>query len=48
MKITEIEEMVLRLPTVERECNGTQDAFLVRIRTDAGLTGIGEANSSPR
>lgn len=47
MKITEIETMVLRLPTVERECNGTQDAFLVRIRTDAGLTGIGEADSSP-
>lgn len=47
MKITEIETILLRLPQVEAECNGTQDAFLVRIHTDTGLVGVGEADSSP-
>jgi L-alanine-DL-glutamate epimerase-like enolase superfamily enzyme len=47
MKITEVETLILRLPTIERECNGTQDAFLVRIHTDAGFVGVGESDSSP-
>ena len=47
MKITEVEAIHLRLPTIAAECNGTQDALLVKIKTDAGLTGIGEVDSSP-
>jgi L-alanine-DL-glutamate epimerase-like enolase superfamily enzyme len=47
MKITEVETLHLRLPTIAEECNGTQDALLVRIRTDDGLVGIGEVDSSP-
>src|SRR5579872_1245701 len=47
MKITEVETIHLRLPEIERECNGTQDALLVKIGTDAGLVGIGEVDSSP-
>jgi L-rhamnonate dehydratase len=47
MKITEVETLHLRLPSVVAECNGTQDALLVKIHTDTGLTGIGEADSSP-
>jgi L-alanine-DL-glutamate epimerase-like enolase superfamily enzyme len=47
MTITEVETIHLRLPQIERECNGTQDALLVKIRTDAGLVGIGEVDSSP-
>ncbi|MDX1935402.1 MAG: mandelate racemase/muconate lactonizing enzyme family protein [Capsulimonadales bacterium] len=47
MKITDVETLILRLPSIEAECNGTQDAFLVRIHTDNGLIGVGEADSSP-
>jgi L-alanine-DL-glutamate epimerase-like enolase superfamily enzyme len=47
MKITDVETIHLRLPTIEQECNGTQDALLVKITTDAGLVGIGEVDSSP-
>lgn len=47
MKITEVETLSLRLPAIVAECNGTQDALLVRIHTDAGLIGIGEVDSSP-
>ena len=47
MKITEVETIHLRLPTIEEECNGTQDALLVKITTDSGLVGIGEVDSSP-
>src|SRR5580693_5093081 len=47
MKITEVETLILSLPTIEQKCDGTQDALLVRIHTDTGLVGIGEVDSSP-
>ncbi|MCC6443554.1 MAG: mandelate racemase/muconate lactonizing enzyme family protein [Armatimonadetes bacterium] len=47
MKITKVEGFHLRLPVVEERCDGTQDAFIVRIHTDDGLVGIGEVDSSP-
>jgi L-rhamnonate dehydratase len=47
MKITEVEAIHLRLPSIVEECNGTQDALLVKIHTDAGLVGLGEVDSSP-
>ncbi len=47
MKITEVETLHLSLPTIVEECNGTQDALLVKITTDTGLVGIGEVDSSP-
>ncbi len=48
MKITEVEPIVLRLPSVDvTRADGTQDALLVRIHTDEGLVGLGEADSSP-
>jgi len=47
MKITKVEGLHLRLPQVEARCDGTQDAFIVRIHTDEGLVGIGEVDSSP-
>jgi L-rhamnonate dehydratase len=49
MKITEIEPIVLRAGAgadVTR-ADGTQDAFLVRVHTDEGLIGVGEADTSP-
>src|ERR1051325_1244756 len=48
MRITRVEPIVLRLPEVDvSRADGTQDAFLVRIHTDEGVSGIGEADTSP-
>jgi L-alanine-DL-glutamate epimerase-like enolase superfamily enzyme len=47
MRITDVETIVLRLPDVGEVCDGTQDAFVVRIQTDEGIAGIGEADSMP-
>ena len=47
MKITEVVCQILRIPSVEAKTASSQDSVLVRIRTDNGLEGIGEADSSP-
>src|SRR6187397_2039406 len=47
MKITQVICQVLRVPSVEKKTASCQDVVLVRIRTDDGLEGIGEADSSP-
>ena len=48
MRITDIEPVVLRLAEVDVDrADGTQDAFLVRVHTDEGLVGVGEADTSP-
>jgi L-rhamnonate dehydratase len=47
MKIVEVICQLLRIPAVERKTASSQDAVLVRIRTDNGLEGIGEADSQP-
>jgi len=48
VRITEVEPLVLRLPDVDvTRADGTQDAFLVRIHTDEGIVGLGEADTSP-
>src|SRR5919204_615483 len=47
MKITSVVCQVLRIPSVEAKTASSQDSVLVRIRTDDGLEGIGEADSSP-
>jgi L-alanine-DL-glutamate epimerase-like enolase superfamily enzyme len=47
MKITEVEAIWLQLPVVDERCDGTQDTLVVRVHTDAGITGIGEVDSSP-
>ncbi|MDX1968333.1 MAG: mandelate racemase/muconate lactonizing enzyme family protein, partial [Planctomycetaceae bacterium] len=47
MKIVEVVCQLLRVPNVERKTASSQDAVLVRIRTDDGLEGIGEADSQP-
>lgn len=45
MKITAVEALHLRLPTVKEVADGTQDCLLVRVHTDEGLTGLGEVVS---
>ena len=48
MRITAVEPLVLRAAQVDTSrADGTQDAFLVRLHTDEGLVGIGEADTSP-
>jgi L-alanine-DL-glutamate epimerase-like enolase superfamily enzyme len=47
MKITDVEAIWLQLPVVDERCDGTQDTLVVRVHTDAGITGVGEVDSSP-
>jgi L-rhamnonate dehydratase len=49
MRITEVEALILRQPGAVDTgiADGSQDALVVRIHTDAGITGIGEIDSSP-
>jgi L-alanine-DL-glutamate epimerase-like enolase superfamily enzyme len=47
MKIEQVVCQLLRIPTVEAKTASSQDSVIVRIRTDTGLEGIGEADSQP-
>jgi L-alanine-DL-glutamate epimerase-like enolase superfamily enzyme len=47
MKITKVEAIHLRLPDINERCDGSQDTLLVKVHTDAGITGVGEVDSSP-
>src|SRR6266516_7936089 len=47
MKIDKIICQVLRVQSVEKKTASSQDVVLVRVRTNTGLEGIGEADSSP-
>jgi L-alanine-DL-glutamate epimerase-like enolase superfamily enzyme len=47
VKITRVEAIHLRLPDVNERCDGSQDTLVVRVHTDAGISGVGEADSSP-
>ncbi|MBI2927956.1 MAG: mandelate racemase/muconate lactonizing enzyme family protein [Verrucomicrobia bacterium] len=47
MKIDRIICQILRVQSVERKTASSQDVVLVRVLTDDGLEGIGEADASP-
>ena len=47
MKITRVETIYLRQEQVREQCDSGQDALIVRVETDAGITGIGEVDSNP-
>lgn len=47
MKITQVICQILRIPNIQAKTASSQDSVLVRVRTDNGLEGIGEADSSP-
>ncbi|MFM7320428.1 MAG: mandelate racemase/muconate lactonizing enzyme family protein, partial [Armatimonadota bacterium] len=47
MKIAQLVCQILRVPVVEAKTAGTQDTVLIRVRTECGLEGIGEADASP-
>ena len=49
MRITDVEPLLLRQrdaidPSI---ADGSQDALIVRVRTDEGLVGLGEVDSMP-
>src|SRR5947199_5796382 len=46
MKITRVEPIHLRLPDVNERCDGSQETLVVRVHTDAGVSGVGEVDSS--
>lgn len=45
MKITGVEALHLRLPSVQLKADGTQEVLIARVTTDSGLVGYGEAVS---
>ncbi|HLJ59196.1 MAG TPA: mandelate racemase/muconate lactonizing enzyme family protein [bacterium] len=48
MKITKVEAIPLRIPELDwTRADGIQDDVIVRVHTDAGITGVGEADASP-
>ncbi|MFB6106002.1 MAG: mandelate racemase/muconate lactonizing enzyme family protein [Halobacteriaceae archaeon] len=48
MEITDVVVHTLSLPDVEAaKADGSQDACIVEVETDEGVTGVGEADSSP-
>jgi L-alanine-DL-glutamate epimerase-like enolase superfamily enzyme len=48
LKITDVQAIILRQPVVDiAKADGSQDALLIRIETDEGITGIGEVDSLP-
>ena len=48
MRIVDVEALYLRMPELdETRTDSSQDALLIRIRTDAGITGWGEVDGCP-
>ena len=48
MKIANIEAIPLRIPTIDSQANdGSQETVIVKVHTDAGVTGIGEVDATP-
>lgn len=47
MKITDVEAIFVSQKNVRAQCDSGQDALIVKVSTDAGITGIGEVDSAP-
>ena len=47
MQIVSVDPFYLKMPEITNAADGTQDTFLVRIRTDGGVEGWGESDASP-
>lgn len=47
MRIELVDLFYFALPNIEDRADGSQDSFLVRLRSDSGLEGYGESDSSP-
>src|SRR5207237_8670947 len=47
MKITDVQVYYLRQKDVKGQCDSGQDALIVKVLTDAGISGLAEVDSSP-
>ena len=47
MRITDVRAFMLRLPDISAAADGTQDDLLLRVDTDAGISGWGEVDTAP-
>jgi hypothetical protein len=47
VKITEVEALYLRLPEIQARTDSSQDALIVQVSTDTGITGWGEVDGCP-
>ena len=47
MKITNVEAIYVSQKVVRAQCDSGQDALIVKVSTDAGITGLGEVDSAP-
>lgn len=47
MRITDVEVICLRIPDIDMSCEWGEDAVIVKVHTDIGITGIGESDTSP-
>ena len=47
MKITNVEAIVLKLPSISAAADGTQDDLIIVVETDEGITGYGEVDTAP-
>ena len=47
VKITNVEGIYLRAPTIRDRSDSSQDSLIVRVTTDAGVVGYGEVDSCP-
>src|SRR3954453_5414015 len=47
MRIPDVEALYLRLPGIKARTDSSQDALLIRVSTDAGITGWGEVDGCP-
>lgn len=47
MKITDVQAIVVKQENIEMIGDGSQDTVVILVHTDAGITGIGEVDSSP-
>jgi L-rhamnonate dehydratase len=47
VKITDVEALYLRLPEIQARTDSSQDALIVKVTTDAGITGWGEVDGCP-
>lgn len=47
MKIANVEAIYVSQKQIKTQCDSGQDALIVKVSTDAGITGIGEVDSAP-
>ena len=47
MKIIDVQAIYVRQQEIKHQCDSGQDALMVRVLTDARITGLGQIDSSP-